>query len=235
MAPQKAHGETCLFCVKRKAGWFCSFSPQVLVEFEAIGTTLLLPTGSILFTEGHSPRNVSVICAGRIKLTRTSRDGKTLLVKIAKGGDVLGVSAALQNLPYEVTAQVIEPVQVRSFQTKDFLHFIKRHSEGSIHVAESLSKSYISALNEASRLALSPTVVTRVAHLLLELAAEEGGGSYHRPEIHIALKHEELAAMLGTSRESITRALSELKRQKMIEIRGTKIVLLKRTDLEQLV
>ncbi len=204
------------------------------MEYDAIGTTLLLPTGSILFTEGQVPRVVATICEGRIKLTKSSQDGRTLIVKVAKAGDVLGLTAALRHAPYEVTAQAIEPSHVMTFSRTDFLHFLERHPEGSLHAAESLSKEYLSVLNEACRLALAPTIAGRVAHLLLELAREEDVLPSPQPEIHMPLKHEDLASMLGSSRESVTRALNELKRQKIISIRGTKIILLRSDALELL-
>jgi CRP/FNR family transcriptional regulator len=168
-----------------------------------MSTHAVLPTGSILFTEGHMPRIVSVVCNGRVKLTRSSQDGKTLLVKVARPGDVLGLSAALSRLPHEVTAQAIEDTQITTFAHKDFLYFIQHHLEGSLHAAESLSNEYRSALTDACRLALSNSIAGRVAHLLLELVIESGTTQDARPKIHISLRHEDLASMLGSSRESI--------------------------------
>lgn len=227
-------GEECLYCTRRRPGWFCSLSPRVLVEFEAIGTVMVFPAGSVLFTEGHNPRSVMMICDGRVKLTRSSREGKILLARIAKAGELIGLTAALRNLPYELTAQAVETVHVRSFQAKDFVHFLERHAESSLHAAESLSRDYMAALNGICRLALAPTIAGRIAHLLLELAADEGTAVANNPEVHLPLKHEELASMLGSSRESVTRALNELKREGLIEIRGTRIVLLRKGLLELL-
>jgi CRP/FNR family transcriptional regulator len=75
--------------------------------------------------------------------------------------------------------------------------------EGSLHAAESLSNEYRSALTDACRLALSNSIAGRVAHLLLELVIESGTTQDARPKIHISLRHEDLASMLGSSRESI--------------------------------
>ena len=225
---------SCLECRFRRPGVFCNLSPPALADYDAICTHVVLPSGSVLFTEGQNPQSVATICDGRIKLTRSSRDGKTLLVKVAKAGDVVGLSAALTNSPYEVTAQAIEPVQVKLFQQKDFLLFIRRHMEGTLHAAESLNSEYRSALNDACRLALSNTIAGRLAHLLLELAAENGVSLASTPEIHMPLKHEDLAAMLGSSRESVTRALSDLRRQQILAIKGTKITILRRDALELL-
>lgn len=229
------HAENCLQCPSsRRSGWFCNLSPPALADYDAMSMHVMLPMGGILFAEGQAPRNVSIICDGRIKLVKSSREGKTLLVKIAKPGDVVGLSAALTNSLYEVTAQAIEPVQVKTFQQKDFLHFIHRHVEGTLHAAESLNGEYRSVLNDVCRLALSTSIVGRVAHLLLELATEDGIGGNPTSEILMTLKHEDIASMLGSSRESVTRALNGLKRQGTISIKGTKITIHRRDVLELL-
>ena len=134
--------QSCLLCKARKPGWFCNLSPQSLADLNAMSTHTVLPMGNILFGEGQASRSVSVVCAGQVKLTRSSRDGRTLLVKIVKPGDVLGLSAALSKMPYEVTAQAIERTQLATFDQQEFLHFIQHHAEGSLHAAESLSKYF---------------------------------------------------------------------------------------------
>jgi CRP/FNR family cyclic AMP-dependent transcriptional regulator len=228
------HAENCLLCKARKPGWFCNLGPQALAEYDAMSTHVMLPMGSIVFAEGQASRSVSVVCDGRVKLTASSRDGKTLLVKIAKPGDVLGLSAALSNTLYEVTAQAIEPTQIKTFDQKDFLHFIRRHVEGSLHAAESLSNEYRSALADACRLALSSSIAGRVAHLLLELAVQSETASNVQPEIHMSLKHEDIASMLGSSRESVTRVLNNLRRKGIISIKGPKLTILRKEALELL-
>jgi len=226
--------QSCLSCKARKPGWFCSLSPQALAELDAMSTHTVLPAGGILFAEGHAPCSVSVVCAGRVKLTRSSRDGKTLLVKFARPVDVLGLSAALSNVPYEVTAQAIEHTQIATFDQKNFLHFIQHQVEGSLHAAESLSNEYRSALTDACRLALSGSIAARVAHLLLELVVENETSQDAQPRIHMSLRHEDLASMLGSSRESITRVLSGFRRKGVISIEGTKMTILSKEALEVL-
>ncbi len=190
--------------------------------------------GTVLFAEGQEPRSVSVICEGRVKLTRSSRDGKTLLVKIAKPGEVLGLSAAVSRVPYEVTARAIEHTQITTFQQKDFLHFIQHHMEGSQRAVESLSNEYRAVLSDASRVALSSSIAGRMAHLLFEFAAESDTAQDAQPEIDMALKHEDLACMLGSSRESVTRVLNHFRRKGILSIRGTRMVILRKEALEVL-
>lgn len=223
--------ESCLTCTDAHAGWFCHLSPQALAEYDALGMPMTVPSGGTLFYEGWAARNVHILCSGRIKLTASSKEGKTLLVRVARPGDVLGLSAAMSDTPYETTAEAIEPAQVKSFKRQDFLSFIERHMEGSMHAAQMLNREYRDALSDATRLALSISISGRVARLFLDMA---GSQTATEPRFTLALTHEELATMLGTTRESVTRVLSEFKRKKIIAIHGTSVEVLRKDALELL-
>ena len=223
--------ESCLTCKDRHEEWFCNLSPQALAEFDALGTHITVPSGATLFFETQPARSVYILCSGHVKLTTSSKDGKTLLVRIARPGDVLGLSAAIAGTPYEITAQTLDPAQVKSFQRQDFLCFIERYIEGSIHTAKMLNKEYREALSDAVRLALSNSIAARVARLLLAMTADQDGP---KPRFNMSLTHEDLANMLGTTRESVTRVLSEMKRKEIIAIQGVSLTILRKSALELL-
>ena len=231
---QHFSSEDCRRCHTRKSGYFCNLASVTLTEKEAISTPHNLPDGGVLFTEGQSATSVSIICGGRLKLTRSSRNGKTLLVRIACAGEALGLSGAIANHPHEVTAQAIEAVQLRTIQRKEFLEFIRRNSEASLRAAETMSREYRGVMDDAYRLALSSSIAGRVAHLLLAFARENQTDEHAQPEIDMPLKHEELAFKLGSTRESVTRVLNDLKRAGVLSIKGTRMVLLNKGALRQL-
>ncbi len=228
----KIHMENCTTCTGRHEDWFCNLSPQALVEFDALGMQMMVPPGGTLFFEAQPAHGVYVLCKGHVKLTASSKNGKTLLIRIAKPGDVLGLSAAISDTSYSTTAQALDPLQVKSFQSKDFLHFIEHHIEGSMHAAKMLNRKYRDALSTAARLVLSASISGRIASLLLEMAAEQND-----PELRftLSLTHEELAGMLGTTRESVTRILNEMKHKEIIAIHGASITILRKDVLELLV
>src|SRR5581483_4336711 len=83
----------CRFCAERL---FHELPPAVLQAFEAIKFTSLYPKGALLFVEGQVARGVYVLCAGRVKLTASSNNsGKTLIVRVAEPGELLGLSASI--------------------------------------------------------------------------------------------------------------------------------------------
>jgi len=72
---------------------------------------------------------VFILCSGRVKLSTTSADGKTLIVRIADQGEVLGLYATVTEKPYELTAEVIEPTQANFIPRQEFLNFLRQHGE----------------------------------------------------------------------------------------------------------
>jgi CRP/FNR family transcriptional regulator len=225
----------CKKCTSRKDGFFCNLGSTALREFAAISTPVALRQGDILFMEGQPSKRVSIVCEGRLKLTRSSRHGKTLLVRVAGAGEALGLSAALANSSNEVTAQAMEPVQLRTIQRKAFLEFLRKHGEGSLRAAENIGREYRAIMNDAYRLGLTTSIAGRLAHLLLEFARDSETGEHAQPEIEVGLKHEELAFKLGSSRESVTRVLNDLKRTGVIAIKGSRMVLLDKDALAKLI
>jgi CRP-like cAMP-binding protein len=78
-------------------------------KLNEIKSTAIYPKATMLFIEGQQPPGVFVLCAGKAKLSTSSSDGKTVILKISEPGDVLGLNAAISNRPYEVTAEMVEP------------------------------------------------------------------------------------------------------------------------------
>jgi CRP/FNR family transcriptional regulator len=225
--------EDCLNCEHRSLRMFCNLTPDALRDYDGIGLLMTHARGAKLFSEGDSARNVFVICLGQVKVSSTSRDGKTMILKIAGPGDVMGLSAVLANVPHEVTAEAIEPCQVKTVRKQEFVDFLGRHGIASMHVAQSLSNEYMSVFYDARRLALSGSAAGRLARLLLDWGRAAANG---KPEIKftMALTHEELASMAGTSRETMTRLLNRFRRDQWITIKGSSMTILKPEQLEQL-
>jgi len=212
---------------------FCNLDSQALDSFGKIGTQKLLHKGETLFREDGASDGVFVICTGQVKLSCSSRDGKTLILKIAVPGDVLGLGAVISGSKYEVTAETMEPTEIKHIHQAEFLAFIEKHGQASLHAAKALSEEYKAAFFDARRLALSGSPAGRLASVLLEWARASSCG---KPELRLtmALTHGELAELVGTSRETITRVLGRFKKDNLIQIRGSSILILAPEDLENL-
>ena len=174
-----------------------------------------------------------MICTGQVKLSCTSKEGKTLILKIAKPGEVLGLSAVISGYPHEVTAVAIDPVQIKSIRNVDFMMFLRGYGEASLHAAMAISLEYKSAFFDARRLALSTSIAGRLATILLEWGRD---ALHDRSEMRfsLALTHEDIAGLLSTSRETVTRQLGRFQRDKLILIHGSSILILSPEGLERL-
>ena len=222
--------ETCSF---RTLRMFCNLGPEALAEFGSLGTQMEVQKGVKLFQEGDLGAGVYVMCTGQVKLSCTSKDGRTLIFKIAMPGDVLGLSAVMSESSYEVTAEVIQPAQVKSIAKNVFLAFLHHHGEASLHAAKSLSEEYKVAFFDARRLALSGSAAGRLASVLLDWGKASSCGKADM-RFTMALTHEELANLTGSSRETVTRMLARFKRDKLIQVRGSSVMIVDPARLEQL-
>ena len=115
--------DRCAQCTDRMDRIFCNLPDDAIERFDEIAMQIAYPSRSIVFEEGQRAQGIFVVCSGQIKLAATSRDGRTMILKIAVPGDVLGLTATLNDLPYEVTAETLEPCQIRSVRRRDFLEF----------------------------------------------------------------------------------------------------------------
>jgi CRP/FNR family transcriptional regulator len=214
-----------MHCELRSLRMFCNLNDRALLDFNSIGVTASLPRGATLFQEDEPSGGVYVICTGQVKLSCSSRDGRTLILKIAMPGDVLGLGAVISGSRYEVSAQTLQPVEIKSIRRDEFLAFLSRNGEASLNAAKALSEEYKAAFFDARRLALSGSAAGRLASVLLDWGRAAACGK-NEMRFTMALTHEELANLVGSSRETITRMLGRFKREKLIQIRGASILIL---------
>jgi CRP/FNR family transcriptional regulator, cyclic AMP receptor protein len=225
--------ENCQTCRLKKCGFFCDLTPKAVKDFDSIKSTSVLPDGAVLFMENQDPRGVFVLCQGEVKLTISSSEGKTLILRIAKAGEILGLMSVLAGKPYEVTAETLRPSQIAFIRREDFLRFVSQHTEVSAGVVKQLSYNYHTACEQLRTVALSASAPSRLAKLLLDWAA---GAGQIQPgtRVQMPLTHEEIAECIGSSRETVTRAFSGFKSQHLVTIKGSSILITNREALETL-
>jgi CRP/FNR family cyclic AMP-dependent transcriptional regulator len=217
--------ESCLTCKLRVDRIFCDLPASALQTFESIKYATAYPQGAVLFVEGQMPRGIFVLCKGSVKLSINSPNGRTMIVKLAEPGEVLGLSATISGKPYEVTAETIDPCQVNFVKRDDFLRFLKDDVEACFKVAEQLSDKYHNACQEVRTLGLSHSASEKLANLLLEWSCKNGESAKSEPRLKLRLTHEEIAQMIGTSRETVTRLFAEMKRRQIVQSKGSTLLI----------
>ena len=199
--------DNCLNCRVREEHLFCNPPLPALQKLNEIKSTAIYPKSAMLFIEGQLPRGIFVLCTGKAKLSTSSSEGKTVILKISEPGDVLGLNATISNRPYEVTAEMVEPGQANFIGRDALLHFLREHGEVALRVAEQLSHNYYSAYEEVRTLGLATSPSEKFAKLLLSWS-DNAGHSTDASHITLTLTHEEIAEMIGTSRETVSRLFS---------------------------
>jgi CRP/FNR family transcriptional regulator len=225
--------EDCTECTNSRPDFFCGFSQPVLIALNQISHKSTLPAGAILFVEGQAPRGMFILCSGRVNLSTTSREGKILILKTAEAGEAIGLSAAISGACYETTAETATPCQLNFVDRKHLLEVMQAHSEVGLHAAQSLSRDYHAAYRDIHDLVLTRSSAGKLARLLLSQSpAQELGASKNR--IHSFMTHEEMAQRIGSSRETVTRLLSDLRKKRLIQLEGPTLVIRDRQALEAL-
>jgi CRP/FNR family transcriptional regulator, cyclic AMP receptor protein len=224
--------ESCLSCPQREDRLFCNLPPAAVQGLASITSPAVYPKGASLFVEGQAPRGVFILCSGRVKLSTSSADGKTLILRISECGEVLGLPATVTGKPYELTADVIEPTQANFISREDFLRFLREHGEAALRVAQQLGETYHSAVAEMRSIGLSHSVGEKLARFLLDLSAEHKGQG--EVKLTLTLTHEEIAQMIGASRETVSRMFGDFKKKQLLEVKGSTLIIKNKAGLERL-
>jgi CRP/FNR family transcriptional regulator, cyclic AMP receptor protein len=225
--------ESCLICPLRHDRIFCDLPLRDLETLQAMSSLATYPKGSVLFVEGQEPRGVFILCNGRVKLSAGSADGKSLIVRFAVGGEIIGLPSAISAKPYELTAETLEPVQANFIGRESFLRFLREHGDAALRVAQILSDIYYATCREVRYLGLSSSAAEKLARFLLDWNDNHGTDPRGLHSV-LTLTHEEIAEMLGTSRETISRLFADFKRQQLVEVRGSRLVITDKAALQQL-
>jgi CRP/FNR family transcriptional regulator, cyclic AMP receptor protein len=221
--------ESCENCKVRGNSFFCQLPQPVLRDLDAIKYTSSYPQGAVLFMEKQATRGIYVICEGEVKLSVSSADGKTLILRIAKAGDVLGLTSAISGATNEGTAEVLRPCHVAFVRREDFLRFLSQHPDVYRTALNQVASQYQTACEQIRTIGLSASVTEKVARLLLDWCA--GSTAAAKCRTTMPLTHEEIAEFVGTTRESVTRTLSDFKRRQLIQLHGSTLTIPSREAL----
>lgn len=220
----------CESCRLKDSGFLCHLAPVAAREFESIKSSAFYPAGSTLFLENEPAEGIYLLCSGKVKLSVSSRGGKTLILQLACPGEILGLSASMSGVPYEVTAETLHPAKVVFIRREDFLRFVNRFPEAYQAVTRQLNVQYGRACEQLRTVGLSTSANEKVARLLLEWSSGEPETS-ECAQIKMPLTHEQIAECVGSTRETITRTLSEFKNKHLVTFKGTTVTIHSRSAL----
>lgn len=198
------------------------------------GRIIHIPAGAVPMHEGTASEYVLLILSGELLISCVSRNGKRLNVKLARTGEVLGLSAAIAGVAFETTAMALTPAKVKIIDREPFLNYLNSHKEAAAGALLSLASSYGASLSNIRSISLCDTAAGRIAKLLLEWGRPVAGEKV-TTQFNMTFTHKDLADFAVTTRETATRTLRRFQRERLIEIRGISVRILSPESLAKLV
>jgi CRP/FNR family transcriptional regulator len=216
----------------RLAGeFFNKLSPEATKDLSSMAFASCYPSGMILFSEKDPAPGVYIILEGEVKLSMNSSDGRRLILRIAKKGEILGLTSALSGKPCEMTAETLYPAKIAPVSRRDFLNFLSRNPEAYQTVTEELSRDYTMACEQLRTVGLSNSAPEKLARLLLEWS-ENGKTTDGAIHFRFPLTHGEIGEFIGASRETVTRTLSVFKSRHLVAFHGSTLTIPSKAALE---
>jgi len=226
--------EECLRCPIRSHAIFCNLPDQVLKALGRIKVTSEFPKGTTLFREGEIVQGVHIICYGHAKLSTMSSEGKQVILRVVEPGEIVGLNGILSDKKYHATVETTEPTQTNFIRRDDFLHFMRAFPEVGVNATHQLVHNCTCAYDEVRAFSFSSSIAEKVARLLLGWAGDAPPNNT-MSRVRLRFTQEEMAEMIGTTRESVSRQLSEFRRNGYIVIKGSLLTIQNRKALEDLV
>jgi CRP/FNR family transcriptional regulator len=185
----------------------------------------------VLFSENEPSRHVFMVIDGEVKLSMNSSDGKRLILRIAKKGEVVGLASAFTGHPYEMTAETLYPCVLACIERREYIGFLMRHPEAYHSLTEELGRQLTMACEQLRTVALSSSAPEKLARLLLDWS-KDGQTTESGSRCRFSLTHEEVGEFIGTSRETVTRTLKVFKSLRLVTFHGSTLSIPNRTALE---
>jgi len=212
------------------SGFTGNLSPATMQSLRPMLRPSSYDSHIVLYSERDPATSVIVVLEGEVKLSINSADGRRLIHRIARKGDILGIASALSGCTHEMTAETLYPCKLAFIPRNEFMNFLLHHPEAWKLAAEELSRQYAMACEQLRNVALSASVPEKLARLLLDWS--EGGQTTDcGTRFRFSLTHEEIGEFIGASRETVTRTLSTFKHRRLVTCQGATLTIPNRTAL----
>jgi CRP/FNR family transcriptional regulator len=191
------------------------------------GISIIRPyvKGRIIFMEGEPGEAFFFIKSGMVKISKLSSDGREHILHILNGGHVFAEVTLFNKAVYPATAEVLEDAEIGMIKNGDLERFIMENPAISLHLIKYLNKRLIEAQTKVRDLALYDTYA-RTAQALVKLAEDYGRKTGRGTELDLGISRQELANIVGTTRETVIRALASFKKERSIDVDKNSIVIL---------
>jgi len=197
----------------------------------AATTTKRLKAKEILFRKGDPGNQLYGILAGSLKITTTGTDGKDVMFNLMGPGEVLGEIALLDSEERSATVVAVEPTELLTLHRRDLIPFLESHPRATIGLAGVLAAT-VRRLSERAEDSQTMPLPGRIAKRLLALSEEHGKHPIVGGPVEVRMPQQDLADMVGTTRESVNKQLRAWEEEGIVELGRGRVVLKRPEALE---
>ncbi len=212
---------------------FESFNAVEMAKLLGIFEEMTLPKHHVIFSPGAACDAIYFIEEGRVRLTRLSPEGKTVILALLGSGDLIG-DAAWEAGEHDSYAETLEESTIYQISRDAFQRLIKEHPEFSIRLIQILGGRLRQAQSRIEDLVFRQ-VPSRVARLLLSLAENHGRVTPKGIRVEFPLTHQEIADLVGSSRVTVTQILNKFRTSHWINIESKRVTINDVNALEEMV
>jgi len=221
---------SCQTCKLRNKNSFCNLPGEALIALDRLKQTRCSAAGTRLFDEGEPVHEVLIVCQGSVALTFCSYGGNGAMLGLSAPGEVLGLSSAMSGGPHELSAYALENTQLAAIPRQAFLRLLERFPEAALNAGIDLSRKVNRAYEKIRLIGSGLSIRQRLAAWLLHAQEARVG-----KDLLITFTHERIAQMLGVSRESVTRAISDLRGRGVLDVNGIHFLIRDESYLRRLI
>ena len=198
---------------------FASFPEEQLRLITTLVTRKSTPRSTTIMAGGDPTDHLYIVLSGRLKVMMSDAEGKEVILSILGPGEFFGEMGLIDDEPRSATVVTIEPCELLSIAKRDFKKCLADNFEMAMAVMRGLVRRLREADRKIGSLALLD-VYGRVARLLLDMAENVNGEKV----VTKRLPKQDIAKMIGASREMVSRVMKDLQTGGYIEMRGSTIV-----------
>ena len=214
----------------KRCDLFERLKPEESAHLERRAVMRAFKPGNIIYFPDEPGRSVLVLLRGRVKIKTLTPQGKETIFAYIDEGEIFGELALIDSEPRREYAEAVENSQVLVIPSEDIHWLLERRPDIALSVTKLLGLRRRRIENRLRNI-LFCSVRERVVHLLLELVDTHGSRGHVGWEIGLRLSHQDLANLIGATRETVTVELGRLQGQKLIEVRRRRITVLNRDRL----
>jgi CRP/FNR family cyclic AMP-dependent transcriptional regulator len=204
---------------------FAGLSLAELQEMDRITRMQEVKKRQPIYLPGDPANTVYLLKKGRVKISSTAPSGKEVTFEILEPGEIFGELEALEELPRETSAEALEDVLICAIRREDFDHYLHEHPDLTVKLTKLIGFRLRKIHSRVEDLVFRD-VPARLAHVLLELSETMGIPDGAMIRLRVKLTHQEIANLIGCSRETVSTILGEFRERGLISVESRTITIL---------